>query len=103
MKYEWEDNMFVLRRIYDLSDDPTPPELSYFTILYYAGICYVGDAVIRTDEELLEIPGFTEDYLNDLKQLLKAKELSLGTKMEWWPPLGWERPHDSVWSGEDSK
>ena len=103
MKYEWEDNMFVLKRIYDLSDDPTPPELSYFTILYYAGICYVGDAVIRTDEELLEIPGFTEDYLNDLKELLNAKELSLWTKMEWWSPLGRERPHDSVWSREDSK
>ena len=92
MKYEWEDNMFVLRLLHELSDAPTLPEPFYFTILSYAGICYVGDLVIRTGDELLAIPGFTEHHLNDLKELLAARGLSLGTKLEWWPPVGWERP-----------
>ncbi|MEK9773465.1 MAG: DNA-directed RNA polymerase subunit alpha C-terminal domain-containing protein [Opitutae bacterium] len=60
-------------------------------MLKNAGIYYIGDLIIRTEQELLAIPGFTEDCLTDIKERLTARGLSLETRLEHWPPAGWSR------------
>ena len=91
---EWdpEPEPAILRPIDDLSDDLEFCETPYLAILKNAGIYYVGDLIIRTEQELLAIPGFTEDCLTDIKERLTARGLSLETRLEHWPPAGFEGP-----------
>jgi DNA-directed RNA polymerase subunit alpha len=89
--WDQEPEPVILRPIDDLSDDFEFCETPYLAILKNADIYYIGDLIIRTEQELLAIPGFTEDCLNGLKELLTAKGLSLETRLEHWPPAGWSR------------
>jgi DNA-directed RNA polymerase alpha subunit len=86
MQYKCEKTLNVLRPIDDLEMPDT-----ILLPLSNADIYYIGDLIIRTEQELLVIPGFTEDCLNGLKELLTAKGLSLETRLEHWPPAGWSR------------
>lgn len=54
-------------------------------------ICYIGDLIQRTEMELLKTPNLGKKSLTEIKDVLAAKGLSLGMKLEGWPPPELER------------
>lgn len=50
-------------------------------------ICYIGDLVQRTENDLLKTPNLGKKSLTEIKQVLASHELSLGMEVE-----GWESP-----------
>jgi len=53
-------------------------------------IYYIGDLIQRTETELLKTPNLGRKSLNEIKEVLAARGLTLGMKLENWPPLGLE-------------
>jgi len=53
---------------------------------------YIGDLIQCSENELLKTPNLGRKSLNEIKEVLAARGLSLGMKLENWPPLGLERP-----------
>ncbi len=51
-------------------------------------IYYIGDLVQRTEIELLKTPNLGKKSLTEIKDVLGSKALSLGMKLENWPPAG---------------
>jgi len=49
-------------------------------------ILYIGDLVQRTEVELLKTPNLGKKSLTEIKDVLAQHELSLGTKLDNWPP-----------------
>ena len=49
-------------------------------------IYYIGDLVIRTEVELLRTPNLGKKSLTEIKDVLEAHGLSLGERLENWPP-----------------
>lgn len=56
-------------------------------------IYYIGDLIQRTETELLKTPNLGRKSLNEIKDVLASKGLSLGMKLENWPPAGLEHEH----------
>lgn len=55
-------------------------------------IYYIGDLIQRTENELLKTPNLGRKSLNEIKEVLAARGLTLGMKLENWPPIGLDRP-----------
>ena len=55
-------------------------------------IFYIGDLIQRTENELLKTPNLGRKSLNEIKEVLASRGLTLGMKLENWPPAGLERP-----------
>ena len=51
-------------------------------------IYYIGDLVQRTEVELLKTPNLGKKSLTEIKDVLFSRGLSLGMKLENWPPAG---------------
>jgi DNA-directed RNA polymerase subunit alpha len=49
-------------------------------------IMFIGDLVQRTEVELLKTPNLGKKSLNEIKDVLAERGLSLGMKLENWPP-----------------
>ena len=49
-------------------------------------IFYIGDLVQRTEFELLKTPNLGKKSLTEIKDVLASHQLSLGMKLENWPP-----------------
>lgn len=49
-------------------------------------IYYIGDLIQRTENELLKTPNLGRKSLNEIKEVLAAHGLTLGSKLENWPP-----------------
>ncbi|MCY4178498.1 MAG: DNA-directed RNA polymerase subunit alpha [Endozoicomonadaceae bacterium] len=49
-------------------------------------IYYIGDLVQRTEMELLKTPNLGKKSLNEIKDVLASRGLSLGTRLDNWPP-----------------
>ncbi len=49
-------------------------------------IFYIGDLVQRTEQALLKTPNLGKKSLQEIKDVLAQRGLSLGTKLENWPP-----------------
>jgi DNA-directed RNA polymerase subunit alpha len=54
-------------------------------------IFYIGDLIQRTENELLKAPNLGRKSLNEIKDVLASKGLTLGMKLENWPPVGLEK------------
>lgn len=54
-------------------------------------IYYIGDLIQRTETELLKTPNLGRKSLNEIKEVLASRGLTLGMKLENWPPLGLEK------------
>ena len=54
-------------------------------------IYYIGDLIQRTENELLKTPNLGRKSLNEIKDVLAARGLSLGMKLESWPPASLEK------------
>ncbi len=55
-------------------------------------IYYIGDLVQHTETDLRKILNFGRKSLNETKEALAKMGLSLGMRLENWPPHGLERP-----------
>jgi DNA-directed RNA polymerase subunit alpha len=55
-------------------------------------IYYIGDLIQRTENELLKTPNLGRKSLNEIKEVLASRGLTLGMRLENWPPAGLERP-----------
>ncbi|MCS6763222.1 MAG: DNA-directed RNA polymerase subunit alpha [Candidatus Protistobacter heckmanni] len=54
-------------------------------------IYYIGDLIQRTENELLKTPNLGRKSLNEIKEVLASRGLTLGMKLESWPPAGLDR------------
>ena len=54
-------------------------------------IHYIGDLVQRTEVELLRTPNLGKKSLTEIKEVLESHGLSLGMRLENWPPAGLKR------------
>src|ERR1044071_5753634 len=55
-------------------------------------IYYIGDLIQRTETELLKTPNLGRKSLNEIKEVLASRGLTLGMKLENWPPAGTRKP-----------
>ena len=80
---ESEIEPFLLRSVDDL-------ELTVRSAncLKAESIHYVGDLLQRTEVELLKTPNLGKKSLTEIKDVLASKGLSLGMRIENWPPSG---------------
>ena len=53
-------------------------------------IYYIGDLIQRTENELLKTPNLGRKSLNEIKEVLAAHGLTLGSRLENWPPANLE-------------
>ena len=58
-------------------------------------INYIGDLVQRTEVELLRTPNLGKKSLTEIKEVLESHGLSLGMRIENWPPPGMVK-HDDM-------
>lgn len=49
-------------------------------------INFIGDLVLKTENELLKTPNLGKKSLTEIKDVLATRELSLGMRLENWPP-----------------
>jgi DNA-directed RNA polymerase subunit alpha len=54
-------------------------------------IYYIGDLIQRTENELLKTPNLGRKSLNEIKEVLASRGLTLGMRLENWPPSGLEK------------
>jgi DNA-directed RNA polymerase subunit alpha len=47
---------------------------------------YIGDLVQRTETDLLKTPNLGKKSLNEIKDVLQSRSLSLGMRLDNWPP-----------------
>lgn len=55
-------------------------------------IYYIGDLVQRTEVELLKTPNLGKKSLTEIKDVLASRGLSLGMRLENWPPASLRKP-----------
>ena len=53
-------------------------------------IYYIGDLIQRSETELLKTPNLGRKSLNEIKEVLASRGLTLGMRLENWPPAGLE-------------
>ncbi len=58
-------------------------------------IFYIGDLVQKTEVELLKTPNLGRKSLTEIKDVLASHDLSLGIRLENWPPASLKRPGES--------
>jgi DNA-directed RNA polymerase subunit alpha len=63
--------------------------------LKHANIKLIGDLVQKTESEILATKNFGRKSLNEIKELLDEMGLSLGMKLEHWPPKKAEEEMES--------
>lgn len=54
-------------------------------------IYYIGDLIQRTENELLKTPNLGRKSLNEIKEVLASRGLTLGMKLENWPPASLDK------------
>ena len=73
-------------------DDPSQNKLTFgrvktsFTQEQVKDSHTVGDLIQRTENELLKTPNLGRKSLNEIKEVLAAHGLTLGSRLENWPP-----------------
>jgi DNA-directed RNA polymerase subunit alpha len=63
--------------------------------LKHANIKLIGDLVQKTEAEILATKNFGRKSLNEIKEILSEMGLSLGMKLESWPPKKAEEEMES--------
>ena len=54
-------------------------------------ISYIGDLIQRSENELLKTPNLGRKSLNEIKEVLASRGLTLGMRLDNWPPAGFEK------------
>src|SRR5229473_1209056 len=86
MRYLPEETKGIGRVILDASFSPVRSA----NCLKAENIYYIGDLIQRTETELLKTPNLGRKSLNEIKEVLASRGLTLGMKLENWPPVGLE-------------
>ena len=73
------------------SVDDLEPTVRSANCLKAESIYYIGDLIQRTENELLKTPNLGRKSLNEIKEVLASRGLTLGMKLENWPPAGLDR------------
>jgi DNA-directed RNA polymerase subunit alpha len=55
-----------------------------------ANIRFIGELVTKSEAEMLKTKNFGRKSLNEIKEILVGMGLSLGMKIDGWPPNGWD-------------
>jgi DNA-directed RNA polymerase subunit alpha len=55
-----------------------------------ANIRFIGELVTKSEAEMLKTKNFGRKSLNEIKEILVGMGLSLGMKIDGWPPPGWD-------------
>lgn len=55
-----------------------------------ANIRFIGELVTKSEGEMLKTKNFGRKSLNEIKEILVNMGLSLGMKIDGWPPPGWD-------------
>jgi len=55
-------------------------------------VFYVGDLVMRSEQDMLRTPNFGRKSLTEIKEVLEKMGLTLGMKVEGWPPADLPQP-----------
>lgn len=58
-------------------------------------IYYIGDLIQRTEVELLKTPNLGKKSLTEIKDVLASRGLSLGMRLENWPPASLQRKEEA--------
>jgi DNA-directed RNA polymerase subunit alpha len=66
-----------------------------------ANIRYIGELVSKSEAEMLKTKNFGRKSLNEIKEILTEMGLSLGMKIDGWPPQGWD-PNSAVAPRKDA-
>ena len=89
---------YLRRRRRDESDDLLTANPFYHSVddleltvrsancLKAENIYYIGDLIQRTEVELLKTPNLGKKSLTEIKDVLAQQALSLGMRLENWPP-----------------
>ena len=59
-------------------------------------IYYIGDLIQRTEVELLKTPNLGKKSLTEIKDVLASRGLSLGMRLENWPPVSIKNEREMV-------
>ena len=59
-------------------------------------IYYIGDLIQRTEVELLKTPNLGKKSLTEIKDVLASRGLSLGMRLENWPPASLKQESESI-------
>ncbi len=59
-------------------------------------IYYIGDLIQRTEVELLKTPNLGKKSLTEIKDVLASKGLSLGMRLDNWPPAQIKEKHKEI-------
>jgi DNA-directed RNA polymerase subunit alpha len=59
-------------------------------------IYYIGDLIQRTEVELLKTPNLGKKSLTEIKDVLASRGLSLGMRLENWPPASLKKEGENV-------
>jgi DNA-directed RNA polymerase subunit alpha len=59
-------------------------------------IYFIGDLIQRSEMELLKTPNLGKKSLTEIKDVLATRGLSLGMRLEKWPPQGLEHKDKSI-------
>ena len=62
-------------------------------------IYYIGDLIQRTEVELLKTPNLGKKSLTEIKDVLAKRGLSLGVKLENWPPASIQKSTEDTFVG----
>lgn len=55
-----------------------------------ANIRFIGELVSKSEAEMLKTKNFGRKSLNEIKEILSSMGLTLGMKIDGWPPVGWD-------------
>ncbi len=55
-----------------------------------ANIRFIGELVTKSEAEMLKTKNFGRKSLNEIKDILVHMGLTLGMKIDGWPPVGWD-------------
>lgn len=91
------DNRELQKAVPEVPDEPIDPlllcpvddlELTVRSAncLKAENINYIGDLVQRTEVDLLKTPNLGKKSLTEIKDILRQRDLSLGMRLENWPP-----------------
>lgn len=59
-------------------------------------IYYIGDLIQRTEVELLKTPNLGKKSLTEIKDVLASRGLSLGMRLENWPPASLKKESENI-------
>lgn len=82
---EPEDNQVLNENLFR-SVDELELSVRSANCLKHANIKYIGDLVQKTEAEILATKNFGRKSLNEIKEILTDMGLSLGMKLDNWPP-----------------